>query len=173
MLKQSDNSFCNIGHRHHMMQHILNNFMLDKHGKKVINLNCFNDFYSGSNYLGWVANSNITKNPFVIMLSLDGCQLYEHKTSDCWIYIWVILDLPPNLHYKKKHILIGGFIPRLNHLKNLDSFLYPSLHHILVLQKEGLLVWDSLTTTVIMFLIFVTLVLVDGLGTAIVNSFVE
>ena len=106
------------------------------------------------------------------MLSLDRCQLYEHKTSNCWIYIWVILDLPSNPHYKKKHILIGGFIPRLNYLKNLDSFLHPGLHHISVLQKEGLLVWDSLTTIVIMFLIFIALVLVDGLGIAIVNSFV-
>ena len=106
------------------------------------------------------------------MLSLDGCQLYEHKTSDCWIYIWVILDLPPDLRYKKKHVLIGGFIPGPNHPKNLDSFLHPGLHHVSALQKEGLPVWDSLTATVIMFLIFVALVLVDGPGIATVNGFV-
>ena len=171
-LKRSDDSSRNVGHRHRTTQHILDNFTLDEHGKKVIDLDCFDDFYSGSDYLGRVANGDITKNSFVVMLSLDGCQLYEHKTSDCWIYIWVILDLPPDLRYKKKHVLIGGFIPGPNHPKNLDSFLHPGLHHVSALQKEGLPVWDSLTTTVIMFLIFVALVLADGPGIATVNGFV-
>ena len=146
--------------------------MLNKHRKKVIDLNYFNNFYSGSNYLGQVANGNITENSFMIMLSLDGCQLYKHKTSNCWIYIWVIQDLPSDLCYKKKHILIGSFIPGPNHPKNLDSFLYPGLHYVSVLQKKGLLVWDLLTATIIMFLIFVTLVLADGLGIALINGFV-
>ena len=33
----------------------------------------------------------------ILMLSIDGAQLYAHKASDCWIYIWIILDHPPHL----------------------------------------------------------------------------
>jgi hypothetical protein len=29
------------------------------------------------------------------MLSLDGAQLYAHKASHCWIYIWIIFDIDP------------------------------------------------------------------------------
>ncbi len=32
---------------------------------------------------------------WVLMLSIDGAQLYQSKQSDCWIYIWIILDLAP------------------------------------------------------------------------------
>jgi hypothetical protein len=45
---------------------------------------------------------------------MDGTQLYAHKASDCWIYIWVIMDLSPDEHYKKRHVLPGGFIPSPN-----------------------------------------------------------
>jgi hypothetical protein len=35
------------------------------------------------------------------MLLINGAQLYESKQSDCWIYIWVLLDLVLDLRYKK------------------------------------------------------------------------
>lgn len=31
------------------------------------------------------------------MASLDGTQLFEDKDSDCWIYIWMILNLAPDI----------------------------------------------------------------------------
>ncbi len=49
-----------------------------------------------------------------------------------------MLNLAPERHYKKKHVLIGGFISRPNNPKNLDSFLLPGLQHLVALQKEGL-----------------------------------
>jgi hypothetical protein len=54
------------------------------------------------------------------MLSIDSAQLYAHKASDCWIYIWVIMDLSPDEHYKKRHILPGGFISGPNKPKIMD-----------------------------------------------------
>ncbi|KAL6305364.1 hypothetical protein BKA93DRAFT_816991 [Sparassis latifolia] len=54
--------------------------------------------------------------------------LYEHKTSNCWIYIWI-------LHYKKKYIMPGAIVP--------DSLLFPGLHHVTALQNEGLAIWDA------------------------------
>jgi len=82
----------------------------------------------------------------VLMFLIDGTKLYEHKTSNFWIYIWIIFDLPPDLRYKKKHVMIGGFI--LGVPQNTDSFLYPGFHHLSALQKEGLWIWDALNDQV-------------------------
>jgi hypothetical protein len=50
----------------------------------------------------------------VLLFFIDGAQLYAHKASDYWIYIWVILDLRPGLRYKKKFVVPGGIIPGPN-----------------------------------------------------------
>jgi hypothetical protein len=63
---------------------------------KFGNLSSYDDFYSGSDYLENVRSGNIKDNNILLMLSIDGAQLYAHKASDCWIYIWVIMDFSPN-----------------------------------------------------------------------------
>lgn len=108
----------------------------------------------------------------VLFLSIDGAQLYEMKQSDCWIYIWVILDLPPDLRYKKKHVLPGGFIPGPNKPKNVDSFLFPGLHHLSGLQREGLMVWDALFNRVFRSFIYLLLDTADGPGMQYLNGLV-
>ena len=77
------------------------------------------------------------------MISLDGTQLYESKESDCWIYIWVVMNHSPEKHYKKHYVLPGGFIPGPHKPKNVDSFLFPGIHHLAALQNEGLSIWDA------------------------------
>lgn len=77
------------------------------------------------------------------MVSLDGAQLYEHKDSDCWMYIWIIINLAPDKRYKKVHVQPGGFIPGPNKSKNIDSFLYIGIHHLSALQNKGLQIWDA------------------------------
>ncbi|KIK15155.1 hypothetical protein PISMIDRAFT_16720 [Pisolithus microcarpus 441] len=78
----------------------------------------------GWDYLGAVLNGDIKQDDIILMVSLDGAQLYESKQSDCWIYIWVILNLAPDKRYKKVHVCPGGFIPGPNKPKNIDSFLF-------------------------------------------------
>ena len=56
----------------------------------------YDDFYSGTNYLAAVSEEKIKNGDTILLFSLDGAQLYEHKQSDCWIYIWVILNLSPD-----------------------------------------------------------------------------
>jgi hypothetical protein len=85
----------------------------------------YDDFYSGIDYLNAVSEEKIKNGDTILLFSLNGAQLYEHKQSDCWIYIWVILNLSPDQRYKKKHVLPGAFIPGPNKPKNLDSFLFP------------------------------------------------
>lgn len=124
----------------------------------------FNDIYHGSEYLEAVARGDIKTDDMVLMFSMDGAQLYQDKTSDCWIYIWVIFDLPPHMRYKKKHVLPGGFIPGPNNPKNTDSFLFPGFHHLAALQKEGLRVWDASENRLLTSYIFLYLGGADGPG---------
>ncbi|KAJ3562620.1 hypothetical protein NP233_g9459 [Leucocoprinus birnbaumii] len=85
----------------------------------------FTDVFSREWYQKCVDHGSINNDDILLMFSIDGAQLYEHKTSDCWIYIWVIMDLPPDLRYKKHHVLPGSFIPGPGKPKNLDSSLFP------------------------------------------------
>ncbi|KAG2341728.1 hypothetical protein BDR05DRAFT_976854 [Suillus weaverae] len=112
----------------------------------------FNDFCKGHEFLDAVQRGDIKPNDVVLMISLDGVQLYESKLSDCWIYIW------------KQYVLPGGFIPGPNKPKNVDSFLFPGMHYLAALQNEGLHIWDAWCDVIFIsnpFLIFVT---ADGPG---------
>ncbi|KAG2056754.1 hypothetical protein BDR06DRAFT_981180 [Suillus hirtellus] len=90
-----------------------------------------------------VLDGHIKENNVVLMVSLDGAQLYASKQSNCWMYIWVIINLAPNKRYQKIHVCPGGFIPGPNKPQNLDSFLTIGMHHLAALQNEGLAIWDA------------------------------
>jgi hypothetical protein len=124
----------------------------------------FDDIAMGHDAIGAVLDGDIKENDIVLMVSLDGAQLYESKQSDCWMYIWVVVNLSPDKRYRKAHVRPGGFIPGPNKPKNLDSFLVVGLHHLAALQNEGLVIWDSsrdVTFTSDLYLIFTT---ADGPG---------
>ena len=104
-------------------------------------LDMYNDFCCGSDYLKAVKDGQISPNDMVLLFSINGAQLYRNKKSDCWIYIWVILDLPPDKQYKMKHVLPGGLIP--GNPQHLSSFMYPGLYHVSALQHEGLSIYDG------------------------------
>ena len=90
-------------------------------------LNRYSNVLHGSDIIEAFQDACIGEGNIVLMFSIDGAQLYVMKASACWIYIWVVLNLAPERWYKKKHILIRGFIPGPNNPKNLDSFLLPGL----------------------------------------------
>ncbi|ETW75713.1 hypothetical protein HETIRDRAFT_422383 [Heterobasidion irregulare TC 32-1] len=98
----------------------------------------FADVWDGTDFIDAVKNGLIKEYDPVVMFSIDGAQLYCNKGSDCWIYIWVILDRSPDLWYKKKYVLPGGFIPGPSKPKNLDSFIFPGMYHLSALQREGI-----------------------------------
>jgi hypothetical protein len=52
------------------------------------NLSSYNNIFYGADYLKNVKKGSISDDNIVLMLSMDGAQLYAHKASDCWIYIW-------------------------------------------------------------------------------------
>ncbi|KIK10591.1 hypothetical protein PISMIDRAFT_20254 [Pisolithus microcarpus 441] len=111
--------------------------------RRTRSISLVDDVTAGWDYLGVVLKGDIKKDDVVLMVSLDGAQLYESKQSDCWIYIWIILNLAPDKRYKKIHVCPGGFIPGPNKPKNINSFLFVGLHHLAALQCEGLCIWDA------------------------------
>jgi len=124
----------------------------------------FDDILSGDAYLDAIDNGSIGEDSTVLMLSIDGAQLHEHKKSDCWIYIWILVDLGPEERYKIRNILPGGVIPGPDAPGNIDSFLFPGLAHVSALQKEGLPVWDAYRQMVVISILFVLLVLADAVA---------
>lgn len=132
----------------------------------------YRDFFDGADYLEAVRDGRISTDDMVLMLSIDGAQLYRNKVSECWIYIWIIFDHAPSVRYKKKHILPGGFIPGPGKPKNPDSFIFTGLHHIAAIQKEGLRIWDAARDRVFTSYPFLALATADGPGMACLSGFV-
>jgi len=86
-------------------------------------LSIYKDVFWGSDYLDAVEAGDISMDDMCLMFSIDSAQLYEKKRSDCYIYIWLLLDRPPHQRYKKKYVLPGAIIPGQIILGNLDSFI--------------------------------------------------
>ena len=103
----------------------------------------YDNIVMGWDFLHAVVDGHVKEKDIVIMISMNSAQLYQSKESDCWIYIWILLNLSPDKRYKKINVLPGGFIPGPNKPQNVDSFLFPGLHHLSALQREGLAIWDS------------------------------
>ena len=91
----------------------------------------FLDEYSnvlhGTDLIEAFRDGRIGEDNIALLFSIDSAQLYAKKASSCWIYIWVLFNLSPARHYKKKHVFIGGFIPGPNNPKNTDSSLFSGL----------------------------------------------
>ena len=128
----------------------------------------YDDIFCGSDYIDAVQNGDINDYDTVVMFSIDGAQLYRNKKSDCWIYIWIILDLAPDQRYKIRNILPGGVIPGPKNPKHLDSFLLPGLAHVSTLQseQEGLHIWDSYNRVEAISFVVLLLILADAVAMA-------
>ncbi|KAG2346339.1 hypothetical protein BDR05DRAFT_878441, partial [Suillus weaverae] len=95
---------------------------LDEHTQEIFEqLECshgvkdvWNDFCDGTDNLGAVSEGKIKEGDPILMMSVNGAQLYKYKSLDCWIAIWVILNHSPNTCYKKKYVLPACIIPGPN-----------------------------------------------------------
>ncbi len=132
----------------------------------------YDDWIHGSEAINAALNGDINEDSSVLLLSWDGAQLYRMKQSDCWIYIWVLLDRHPSSRYKKRHVLIGGVIPGPHKPKNIDSFLFPGLAHFSALVREGLSIWDATTGLLFRSTAFLAFVTADRPGLSFVNGLV-
>ncbi|PIL24852.1 hypothetical protein GSI_12738 [Ganoderma sinense ZZ0214-1] len=137
-----------------------------------ISIPVFDDIYFGKDYLDAFQSGRIGRDDMVVMFSLDGAQLYASKQSDCWFYIWVLLDLSPTLRYKKRYVLPGGVIGGPNKPRNIDSFLFPGLYHLAALQTEGLRIWDSVQRRTFRARVFLLFATADSPAMAYLNGLV-
>ena len=128
----------------------------------------YDDILCGSQYINLANELQLTDDDTLVCLSLDGAQLYQNKKSDTWIAIWIILEYNPSTRYKKKHVLPCCVIPGPNKPKNLDSFLFRSLHHVSALQREnngaGFQVFSCLKNSIVSSRIVFALATADALG---------
>jgi hypothetical protein len=147
-------------------QEILNQRNAEGH----IDIEAYDDFLCGSEYLDAFENGRINDHDTTLLLSIDGAQLYEKKISDCWIYIWVILDFHPELRYKTHIVLFGGIFPGPRKPKHFISLLYPGIHHLSALQREGFRVWDAYDGQVHISRPFFNFGTADGLGVVYMNG---
>ena len=107
------------------------------------------------------------------MFLINGMQLFCNKSSDCWVYIWIIFNLDPKTgHYKKVSVLFGGIIPGPNKPKNLESFLFPGLQHLSTIQNEGLSIWDAFIGMLYTSSPFLMVASADGPVMAYINGLV-
>ncbi|KIO11149.1 hypothetical protein M404DRAFT_128014 [Pisolithus tinctorius Marx 270] len=135
-------------------------------------INLYDDFCKGSDYLEAVEQGDIKPDDIVLMISLNGAQLYESKESDCWIYIWTVMNHAPDKCYKKCYVLPGSFIPGPNKPKNVDSFLFPGLHHLTTLQNECLHIWDTSQNVTFLSDLYLICVTANGPGLVYFNGMV-
>ncbi|KAF8229420.1 hypothetical protein L208DRAFT_1286789, partial [Tricholoma matsutake] len=71
---------------------------IEKNGRIVEE---YNDTACGMHNLNAWHTGQIKKGDVLLQLSLDGAQLYCNKESDCWIFIYVVHNLSPDLQYRK------------------------------------------------------------------------
>ena len=132
----------------------------------------FEDIVHGSEYLDACRAGKITSDNTLIMISIDGAQLYRDKESDCWFGTCVILNWSPDQRYKKQFVLPAFFVPGPNKPDNIESFLLPTFRHISALQQEGLTVYDGCRKCLINSHPFLAFGMADTVALAILNGMV-
>jgi hypothetical protein len=137
-----------------------------------LNIPVYDDYLHGSAYLEAVDRGDIQPTDVVVIGSIDGAQLYRNKQSDCWISIWIIAELTQQKRFKVRHILPDSFIPGPHKPKHIDSFKFPSVHHLSALQKEGMQIWDAHDTKVVTSRPFLLMQTADGPGMTGLNGLV-
>lgn len=122
---------------------------LEAANRDISDIDIFKDVLQSRGLLEAVRDGVIGKNDTILQFSIDGAQLYRHKKSDTWIYLWMFVNYSPDFRFKKTYVYPGGIFPGPNAPEHLDSFLFPGLHHVIGLMKEGLKVWDALQERVV------------------------
>lgn len=75
----------------------------------------------------------------------DGTKAFKsRKDRHVWPIILTCANLPPQIRFKRKNVLIVGFVPGPDGPKELDSFLKPLVDEFEMLSTDGIQdVWDA------------------------------
>ena len=105
------------------------------------------------------------KRDTALSISSDGAQLTMKKQSNMWILIVLLLNLPPEMCYKSKNVIIPLAIPGPLPPGNIESFIYP-LFEEMAQASVGMWTWDAVDSSYFILKAFVCGVKGDMLGSA-------
>jgi len=57
------------------------------------------------------------------------------RSNDCWLIIFINMNLPPTERYLKNNIFICGLLPGPKCPKDMNSFLYPMVTELKMLES--------------------------------------
>ncbi len=120
-------------------------------------LDIYDDIACGQELLDVWSSGAFCKSDIALQISIDSAQLRADCASEAWVFVWVIHNLPPNLHYKKHFVIPGAIVPGPNKPMDIDSFLFPSLFHVAALQNEGLRIYNAHLDTYVSHLVSVVM----------------
>ncbi|SGZ33510.1 BQ5605_C041g11972 [Microbotryum silenes-dioicae] len=95
-------------------------------------------------------------------LFTDGIQLFNKTQSECWPIMMINYNLPPEIRYKKKHLMTVGIIPGPKGPKDIDSFLHPLYEDARASARNGHMVFDGVTETMVRQRWFIHVIGGDG-----------
>ena len=105
------------------------------------------------------------KTDTALSISSDGAQLTMKKQSNMWLLIVVLLNLPPEICYKAKNVIIPLAIPGPSAPGNVESFIYP-LFEELAQASVGMWTWDAVDSSYFVLRAYLCGVKGDMLGSA-------
>ena len=97
--------------------------------------------------------------------SSDGAQVTMKKQSNMWLLIVVLLNLPPEMCYRAKNVIIPLAIPGPSAPANIESFIYP-LFEEMARASVGMWTWDAVDSSYIVLRAYICGVNGDMLGSA-------
>jgi hypothetical protein len=105
------------------------------------------------------------KRDTAISISSDGAQLTMKKQSNMWLFIVVLLNLPPEMCYRAKNAIIPLAIPGPSAPGNIESFIYP-LFEEMAQASVGMWTWDAVDSSYFVLRAYLCGVKGDMLGSA-------
>ena len=131
----------------------------------------YSDFCDSQVYMHHYTQMGLFKDSrdVALALSTDGAQLTMKKQSDTWLLILVLLNLPSEIRYKSKNIIITLTIPGPRAPRNIESFVYPVFEEM-AMASEGIWLWDALDSSYFLNHTCITMILGDMLGSAKLNG---
>ena len=106
-----------------------------------------------------------------LSISSDGAQLTMKKQSNMWLLIVVLLNLPPEMCYRAKNVIIPLAIPGPSAAANIESFIYP-LFEEMARAKVGMWTWDAVDSSYFVLKAYICGVNGDMLGSAKLSGMV-
>ena len=131
----------------------------------------YSDFGDSQVHRHHYTNMNLFKDPrdVALALSTDGAQLTMKKQSDTWLLILLLLNLPAEIRYKSRYVIITLATPGPKPPGVIESFAYP-IFEDMAKASIGIWTWDAVDSAYFVNRAYICMVLGDMLGSAKFNG---